>query len=361
MDYYNVLGVDKGASEEEIKKAYRKLAHQHHPDKAGGNTEKFKEVNQAYQVLSNKEKRAQYDRFGRVFDGSTGSAQGGPSGGFDFGGGFNPGNFEDMGNINDIFDAFFEGLGVKKRRKDYHRGADLEMVRDITLEESFRGAEKKVKLQSYTPCEKCSSLGYFSEQGTKECSTCNGRGEIKENRSTFFGNFSQIRSCAKCHGTGQIPNKPCVTCKGSGRIAASKDITIKIIPGIEDGQIIKVPGGGQAGERGAGTGDLYVRVKITPHKVFSRRGADLLVKKEITILDALLSKKIEIPTIGGNKIFIEIPPGFNLKERAKIPGEGMTKLGGHGRGDLYVEWDVHTPKKMSSKAKKILDDLKREL
>lgn len=363
IDYYKILGIEKNASEEDIKKAYRKLAHQYHPDKASGNAEKFKEINEAYQVLSNKDKRAQYDRFGRVFSSGGGSASGGngPFGnGFEFGFGFDPSNLEDLGGISDIFDAFFEGLGVRKR-KSYHRGSDVEFVQELTLEEAFRGAEKKIKTRFFIPCGQCNALGYFSDAGTAECATCSGRGEIKESRSTFFGSFSQVRTCPKCSGTGQIPNKICSICKGVGRLMAQKELTMEITPGVSDGQLIKLPKAGEAGERGAEAGDLYVRIRIEPHKIFSRESDDLSVKKEVNLLDILLGIKIEVPTIGGNKIYVEIPANFNFKEKLKISGEGMIKFGGMGRGDLYLELETKTPKKLSAKAKKILEDLKREL
>lgn len=360
-DYYKILGVDKAATEEDIKKAYRKLAHQHHPDKAGGNSEKFKEISEAYQVLSNKDKRAQYDRFGRVFDSQPGAGGGNPFGGFGFEGfGFDPGNMEDMGNISDIFEAFFDGMGVKKR-KAYHRGSDIEYVQPMTLEEAFRGAEKKIKMKLYVPCGTCKALGYFADAGVTECATCSGRGEVKESRSTFFGSFSQVRACPKCNGVGQIPNKPCTACKGAGRVSASREMAIQIAPGVSNDQLIKLVGAGEAGERGAESGDLYIRVKIDPHKIFERRGDDLYVKKEAAMVDALLGIKIEIPTIAGNKLMVEIPGNFNLKEKMKIAGEGMTKFGGMGRGDMYIDWDVRTPKKLSSKAKKHLEDISDEL
>jgi molecular chaperone DnaJ len=348
-DYYKILGIEKNASDEEIKKAYRKLAHQYHPDKANGNAEKFKEINEAYQVLSNKEKRAQYDRFGKVFDEN-----------FEFGFGFDPSNFGDLSGISDIFDAFFEGLGVKKR-KSYHRGSDVEVGVEITLEEAFRGMEKAIRAKVFAACGKCNALGYFQEAGLSECATCSGRGEIRESRSTFFGSFSQVRTCPKCSGVGQIPNKPCSECRATGRVIAQKELAVNIAPGVSDDQLIKISKEGEAGERGAESGDLYVRVKIVPHKIFERKGDDLFVKKEINLLDVLLGTKMEIPTIGGNKIFVEIPANFNLKEKLKIPGEGMTRFGGFGRGDLYVDWDIKTPKKLNAKAKKIIDELKKEL
>lgn len=357
-DYYKILGLEKTATDEEIKQAYRKLAHQYHPDKAHGNSDKFKEINEAYQTLSNKEKRAQYDRFGRVFDGQGGSPFG--SGGFEFNFGFDPNNLEDLSGIGDLFESFFEGLGVKKR-KSYHRGSDVEIIQAITLEEAFRGTEKSFQVKSFLPCQKCGTLGYFKDAGVTECSTCSGRGEIKESRNTFFGNFSQVRTCPKCSGSGQIPNKFCPDCRGAGRIAAKKEMKVQITSGVSDGQLIKLAGAGDAGERGAEPGDLYIRIKIEPHKIFEHRGDDLAIKKEINLLDVLLGAKIEIPTIGGNRIYVEIPANFNLRDRLRVPGEGMTKFGGYGRGDLFIEWEVKTPKKLNARAKKLLEELKGEL
>jgi len=357
-DYYKLLGVDKNASEEEIKKAFRKLAHQYHPDR-GGDEKKFKEINEAYQVLSNKEKRSQYDRFGRVFDGF--SAGGGSASDWDFGNfGFEGFNFEGFSDFGDIFESFFGGLGFKKRRA-YKRGADLEVVTEITLEEAFKGVEKTVKYETFEACKTCSGLGHFEESGFAICSTCDGRGEIKESRNTFFGSFNQVRVCAKCHGAGRIPNKICSVCKGSGRIRAVKEVKVRIAPGIADGQMIKIIKSGEAGERGAEAGDLYVAVRIKPHAVFARLGDDLLIKKEIKLIDIFLGKKIEIKTISAKKLNIEIPEGFNLKEKLRVPNEGMPRFNGHGYGNLYIELEIRSLKKLGAKAKKLLEDLEKEL
>src|SRR3989344_4725007 len=356
-DYYHVLGVARDASEEDIKKAYRKLAHQHHPDKTGGDEQKFKEINEAYQVLSNQDKRAQYDRFGKTSNGGNPFS----GGGFDFNGqgfDFDPSQFGDFSNVGDIFEAFFGG---GQRRKTYHRGADLETAHEITLEEAFRGTAAAVHFQTFINCAACGGMGHFAKEGFTKCGTCDGRGEIRETRQSFFGQFAQVRACSKCNGQGQIPNKICGTCSGSGRIKSGKNIQIEIAPGIADGQLVKVVGAGQAGERGAGTGDLYVRIKVKDHPDFKRTNDDLTVKKALRLTDVLLGKKIETPTIGGGKLHLEIPSGFNLRERLRIPGEGMPKLGTHRRGDLYVEFDLETPQKLNSKAKKILEELEGEL
>jgi len=371
MDYYSILGINKGASEEEIKKAFRKLAHKYHPDK-GGDEKKFKEINEAYQVLSNKEKRAQYDRFGRVFNGGQagGGFQGGPFGGFDFSqggpfgfdfGGANVNFSGDFGDLGDVFDAFFEGLGVKQKRRAYQGGSDVQIVQEIDLEEAFRGAEKKIRYSVSIKCEKCGGLGHDPKAGFDKCETCGGRGEIKETRKSFFGDIMQVKACPKCFGTGQIAKKVCEVCHGAGRIRGEKNMTVEIRPGISDGQIIKVRGGGEAGERGAKEGDLYVIVKVKPHAVFKRQGDDLIIKKEVRVVDLLLQNKIEIQTISGNKLKADVPVNFDLRDNLRIHGEGMPKFGGHGRGDLIVELVVRTPKKVSSRAKKILEDLEGEI
>lgn len=367
-DYYNILGVAKNASDEEIKKAYRKLAHEHHPDKPGGNEAKFKEINEAYQVLSDKIKRAQYDRFGSAGPAGAGGFGGSQWGGFQGGGqpnwegmGFDPQNFSGAGDLNDIFESIFEGFGGQPRRKTYERGSDLEVQEPITLEEVFRGAAKVLKIRTFVRCEECKGKGAEAGSSFEKCSTCDGRGEIREQRRSFFGTFSQVKTCEKCHGAGELPKYPCRACKGSGRIEATREIKVNILPGIEDNQLIKMNGMGEAGERGTAAGDLYVRIRVRPHHAFERHGADLVVSRELPVRDLLLGKKIEIPTIAGEKIQIEIPAGFNLKELLRIPGEGMPRFGSHGRGDLLVNFTIKAPKKPSAKAKKILEELEGEI
>lgn len=355
-DYYKTLGVEKNASDEDIKKAYRKLAHQHHPDKTGGDERKFKEINEAYQVLSNKEKRAQYDRFGRTFDGRGGNPFGGGFG-FDF----DPSQFADFGNIGDIFGDIFEGLGVRRPRKTYNRGSDLETHLDITLEEVFTGAKKNISINTFLSCEACSGAGHFAKEGFTACAVCDGRGEIKETQNTFFGAFARVKTCDKCRGLGKIPKKICGSCSGAGRLRGMRELTINLAPGIADSQIIKITGGGEAGERGALTGDLYVGVRVKPHAVFSRAGDDLIVKKSISLIDVLLGKPIVINTIGGKIIEVKIPEDWNVKEKLKVAGEGMPRFSSFGRGNLYIDFDIKTPKRLSSAAKKLLEDLGKEI
>jgi len=373
-DYYKILGVAKGASEEEIKKAYRKLAHQHHPDKATGDEKKFKEINEAYQILSDKGKRANYDRFGAAEPFGFG-AQGRSGFGFgghpSAGGGMNWDDFSrngwdfsgasgDIGDLSDIFETFFEGLGVRPQRRTYTQGSDLEVIEEITLQEAFAGTMKKVRVETYIHCEACRGEGGDPKSGTKTCEACNGRGEIKEQKRTFFGGFSQIRICERCAGSGKIPVKVCNVCKGSGRVMGERAVKVEIVSGVQDGQIIQLKKMGEAGERGAGVGDLYVRIKIKPHPLFTRRGDDLIAKKELSAFGLLLGKPVEVETLDGGKISIEIPAHFNLKDYLRVVGRGMPRFGNFGRGDLLIDFIIKAPKSPSAKARKILEDLERE-
>jgi molecular chaperone DnaJ len=372
-DYYKILGVNKSASDEEVKKAYRKLAHQYHPDKAGGNAAQFKEINEAYQVLSDKTKRTQYDRFGTADPMGAGGA--GQWGGFAGGVppnwegvnvGFDPSQFGNMGDIGDIFESFFEGMGVRPKRKTYERGADLEVQQSVALEEAFRGAEKQVKYRTFVTCATCKGNGADAGSGFEKCTVCDGRGEVREERRTFFGSFAQVKKCEKCRGTGEVPKKVCRACKGSGRLEEDRTIAVDILAGIEDNQLIKIKGMGEAGERGTAPGDLYVRVRVAPHAVFERQGADLFIVREVSPLDLLRGKKIEVPTISGGKLFVEIPPGWNLREPIRVKGEGMPHLSGGStpfgsrRGDLYVHGIVRAPKRVDPKLKQMLDQFEDE-
>jgi len=363
-DYYKILGVERGASEEEIKKAYRKLAHKYHPDKPEGDEEKFKEINEAYQILGNKEKRSQYDRFGRVFSGG-----GSPYGGEGFGG-VNWGNFggadgfrfdEDMFDLGDILENIFVNFGGP-RRQTYTQGSDIEMMMEISLEDAFRGVKSQITFKTKIKCESCNGFGYDKKEGFSNCTRCQGRGEIKEEKKTFFGHFAQVKACPDCRGRGEVANKICSDCKGLGRISGERKVDIEISPGVESGQIIKVKGAGEAGEREAAVGDLYVTVKIKPHPVFERIKNDLFLTKEIKITDALLGNKIRLKDINGEMFNVSVPADFNFKDKFRVPGRGMPVFGfGANRGDLYISFALKTPKKLSDKAKKLLEELGGEL
>ena len=366
-DYYSVLGVERSASDEDIKKAYRSLAHKYHPDKAGGNEAKFKEVNEAYQILSNKDKRSQYDRFGRV---DNGAGQGPMPGWENFsgfggqGGQWNVNFGEDLGDLGDIFETFFGGQARGGPRSTYKRGSDIEIHETLTLEEAFSGVKKTLAFQTYLECAKCAGIGYEKSKGVKKCSKCQGKGEIKEERQTFFGKFAQLKACPDCHGKGEIPNEKCNACVGTGRVVKTREAKVDIAPGIEDGQIIKIANMGEAGEFGSGSGDLYVVVRVRPHKTFERRKSDLIVQKDVRVSEALLGKEIAMMDVDGTQFKITIPAGFNLREALKIEGRGMPKFGmfgGSTRGDLYVHFNMRVPKSVSSKTKKLLEELDKEL
>lgn len=368
-DYYQILGVSRGASEEEIKKAYRKLAHKYHPDKEGGDENKFKEINEAYQVLSNKEKRNQYDRFGQTFSGQAAGAQGAQDFGF---GGM---NWENMagasGDWGDIFEEIFQHFGggpsrgARTGHQTYVQGSDVELVYTITLEEAFSGVEKKISFQTLVTCDKCGGKGHGAKSGSKTCPVCQGRGEIKEERRTFFGQFSQVKVCPECRGKGEVFKDPCPKCNASGRVKGPREVSINIRPGIEHGQVIKIKGAGEAGERGSRTGDLYVVVKVKPHSKFKREGVDLHMNTNIKITKALLGKEIEIEGISGEKFNVTVPSGFNFKDELRVEGRGMPKFDPEGksskRGDLYISFNTQLPKKLSKKAKKLLEELSNEL
>lgn len=360
-DYYKILGVEKSASPEEVKKAFRRLAHKYHPDKNGGDAEKFKEINEAYQVLSNPEKRKQYDQFGRVFDG----AQGGPGAGFGFGGfpggapfewNINFDSGENLGDLSDVFDAFFEGLGVKPKRRSYRRGSDLELPVAITLEEAKTGKKLEVEYQAPMKCEACGGYGYDVKAGQTKCSHCDGRGEVRESHNTFFGNFNRVAPCKYCRGTGEIPNKICERCRGEGRVLGKKKVAIDIRPGVENGQIIKVKGMGEAGERNTDPGDLYVRVAIKPSSEFTREGNDLYRRLRVNVVDILLGKEIHTSGLLGNPIKFRVEPGSVLTNEIRIRGEGMTSS-----GDLIIRLEIETPRRLSAKAKKLLEELEKTL
>ncbi len=363
-DYYKILGVSKGASHEEIKKAYRKLAHQHHPDKEGGDEQKFKEINEAYQVLGNEKKRSQYDQFGTAFE----------SGGFrweDFSrasGGANPFsgfgtenvNFEDIGDLGDIFGDLF-GMGRKARtRTGVERGTDIEMDIEIAFEEAAFGVEKEVELYKDTVCSNCQGLGADPSAKIVTCKTCGGSGQVEQISRTFFGQFRTTGVCPECQGQGKIAEKKCKNCHGTGLVKGYHKIKVKIPAGIDNGQSIKLSGQGQPGQKGGSSGDLFINIRVKPHPQFERKGADIYLRKEISFPKASLGSKIEVETLE-KPVLLKIPSGTQSGRVFRLKGKGAFKLHGRGRGDQLVEIIVKTPEKLSRKAKKLLEDLQGEL
>lgn len=362
-DYYEILGVPRGASEEDVKKAYRKLAHLHHPDKTGGTDTKFKEINEAYQVLGNKEKRSQYDQFGHAFQGGAGPQQGwnpfaGQGAGFDWNTNFGG---QGGGDFSDIFETIFEQFGGSPKRQTYTHGSDMELIRDISLEEAFHGIKETLSIKTRLVCSHCTGTGHEKGSAMKTCTTCKGRGEVREEKRTFFGNFAQVRTCPDCNGRGQIPEKICKSCKGVGRVSGEHSIPLTVAPGVENGQVIKIKGMGEAGERGAPSGDLYVAVRVRNHPIFKRNRSDLHVEKEVRVSDALLGTKLEMKGIGGGTVVFSVPSGFPFRDAIKIAGYGMPRFGGLGRGDLYITLNIKTPRSISARARKLLEELKDHL
>jgi len=366
-DYYNILGVSKDASDDEIKKAFRKAAHKYHPDKKGGDEAKFKEVNEAYQILSDKQKRGQYDQFGNAFEGAGGGAGAG-AGGFDFSGfsGGSPGGikFEFGGDGGGFGDMFGDIFGKEERgRQRQERGNDVSVDIDITLEEAAVGIEREVRIYISSVCSDCKGSG--AKEGSKiiDCKTCHGAGQIKRERRTILGVFAQMEICPDCQGQGSKPEKSCNKCGGDGKVKENKVIKIKIPAGISDGQTIRISEQGEVGFRPTSgksiPGDLYVAVHVNQHSIFDRRGDDIYYKLEINFSQATLGDKIEIPTLQG-KIKLKIPSGIQSGKIIKIKNKGLPHLQGRGEGDMFVVVIIKTPEKLSRKQKEIMEELRRE-
>lgn len=359
-DYYEILGVSKNASDDDIKKAYRRMAHKYHPDKQGGDEAKFKEVNEAYQVLSDKQKRGQYDQFGTTFEQAqqTGGFSGfngfrdfsGFADAFTDGGGF--------GDLGDIFSGIFGGRGSSSRRSS--RGADISLSLEISLEEAAKELEKEFEIFKSVSCPKCKGQGGETDSKIETCSKCNGKGTITQNKRAGFFSFSSSEVCPSCRGLGKKPSQPCKHCGGDGKINDKARLKVKIPAGIHSGQIIKLSGQGEAGALGSRPGDCYLEVKIKPHLHFKRQGDDLFYDLLIHIAQASLGDKIEIPTFDG-KINLWIPEGIDSGEIIRVKGKGMPRFGGRGKGDIMVKVKIKTPKKMSRKARKLMEELRKEL
>lgn len=356
-DYYNVLGVSKNASKEEIKKAFRKLAHKHHPDKSGGNDADFKKVNEAYQVLSDDKKRAEYDRYGKVFSDGAGAGAGAQGGAWDFGGFSAGGQGQSFdGDLGDIFGDLFNFGGAQSGNRR-RRGRDISIDIELTFEESIFGTVRKVLLSKLSPCEKCGGEG--KEQGSKmkTCTFCNGEGRLRETKQSFFGTFASVRECEKCFGKGKIPEKMCPDCKGKGITNRSEEISISIPSGIQNGEMIKLTGQGEAIPHGM-AGDLYVKIHVATSKQFRREGNNLLMDLDIKFSEAILGSKKEINTLDG-AVHIKIPKGIDSGEILRIRGKGVP-MGGNRRGDLLIKIIVKTPKNLSKNAKSLIANLQEE-
>lgn len=352
-NYYETLGLKKGASKEEIKKAFHKLAHQHHPDKKGGDEAKFKEINEAYQILSDDQKRAQYDNFGS-YNGSAGGAGGFNGSGFDFSG-FRNANGQGFDfDLGDIFGDIFGGGGGSRGPK---RGRDISVDIQISFADSIFGTDRKILISKIGTCETCNGTG--GEPGTafKTCPTCKGEGAIRENKRTMFGTFASTRECSTCHGQGEIPEKKCHTCGGDGVLKKNEEIKVAIPAGIESGQMIRLSGKGEAVPHGI-AGDLYVKIYVEKDPVFHRSNQNIEMDLEIKLTEGLLGGEREIKTLDGN-LTISIPTGISSGEVLRVRGKGVPSRGGK-RGDLLIKIIIKTPAKLSKQARKLIDELKEE-
>lgn len=360
-DYYETLGVSKTASAEELKKAYRKLAMQYHPDKNKDDKTaeaKFKEINEAYDVLKDEQKRAAYDRFGKgAFDGSMGGGGGGGfSGGFGgagFGGAFSD-IFEDM--FGDVMGGARGGRGASAST----RGADLQYAYDISLEDAYRGKKATIKIPVNDTCDKCDGHGTESGKGAETCPTCHGSGRIRAQQ----GFFTIERGCSTCGGAGSIIKDPCKKCNGSGRVRKEKTLEVQIPKGIDAGRRIRLSGEGEAGLRGGTAGDLYVLINIKPHRMFQRDGSNLYCRVPIPMTTASLGGDIEVPSLDGNRNNVKIPPGTQTGQQFRLKGKGMSIMRSDSFGDMYIEIFVETPVNLNSKQKdmmrKLADDMGAE-
>ncbi|MBM5781952.1 MAG: molecular chaperone DnaJ [Pelagibacterales bacterium] len=347
-DYYQVLGVSKNASADEIKKSYRKLAMQYHPDRNPGNKEaeaKFKEATEAYEVLKDEQKKAAYDQYGHSAFSQGG---GGGQGGFD---GF---DFNDIfSNFSDIF-GDFGGRQQNKKRSAAQRGSDIRYNLEISLEEAYRGVNEKITFTIPTSCSSCNGSGAQNGEHPVDCTTCKGSGKIRVQQ----GFFIVERACTTCSGTGQIIKNPCKTCNGQGRLNKEKTLSVKIPAGVEEGNRIRLSGEGEAGVRGGPSGDLYVYISIRKHQFFSRKGDDIHFEVPIKFTTAALGGSVEIPTIDGTKAKLQIVEGSQNGDQFRLKSKGMSVMNAGGRrGDMYVKVNIETPIKLSKEERDLLQKL----
>ncbi len=355
-DYYEILGVSKTASDDEIKKAFRKAAVQYHPDKQGGDEEKFKEVNEAYEVLKDKQKRQRYDQFGHAGVGSAsgGGAQGNPFEGF---GGFGGQNvhfdFGD-GGLGDIFSQFFGGSSQQSSRGT-QRGRDVEVTLRLTFEEAVFGLEYPLELEMEEECSHCHGTTVEPGHDMKTCPTCKGAGQQTRVMNTMFGPIQQSVVCETCHGRGKVPEKVCSVCKGTGTERRKTSMTIKIPAGIDDGATIRLRERGEAAEGGGVKGDMYVHIAVKPHKRFTREGDLILSEEHISMVDAALGTEIDVETVDGT-VTMKVPAGTQSGTDFKLSGHGVPHLRGNTRGAHIVSIIVDIPKKLSKKQRKLLEE-----
>ncbi len=358
-DYYAILGVDRKATKDDIKKAFRKLAQKHHPDK-GGDENKFKEVTEAYSILSNERKRREYDSYGRTF---AGGGAGASTGGFDpsqFSGAQGQGSPFGEFDFSDIFsgfsgfgDIFTGGEGASQ----VARGRDISIDIEISFKEAILGARRSMLIAKVSKCEECVGTGAKKGTKMKECSVCGGSGRMHETRNSIFGAFSAVRTCKECEGTGKIPTERCNVCSGHGVLRREEEISVSVPAGIDNGEMIRLPGQGEAVKNGT-SGDLYVKVHVKPHPIFKKEGVNIVMDLPIKITDALLGSTVPVTLIDDKVLEIKIPQLSNAEETLRVRGKGVHAQG--AQGDLLIRVTIALPKKISSRAKKAISELKEE-
>lgn len=352
-DYYEVLGVNKNATDDEIKSAFRKLAKQYHPDLQTGDKTaaeaKFKEINEAYEVLSDKEKRAKYDQFGHAaFDPAAGGGYGGGYGGAGF------------GDFSDIFDTMFGGFGGfgggQQSRSGPARGNDLKYNLSLTFEEAAFGVRKEILVPREENCPTCGGSGAKPGSKPVKCTTCGGSGQVRVQQNTMFGSFATVRTCDACNGTGKIISDPCADCRGKGRVHKSNRINVNIPAGIDNGQTLTMRGEGEAGRRGGPSGDLYIGINVKPHKLFVRKGYDIYLDMSIPMTVAALGGEIQVPTLTGN-VKYNVPEGTQTATTFRLKEQGIPRLNSSGKGDMLVRVNVQIPKRLSEEQKELVRKL----
>ena len=347
QDYYATLGVQRGASSEEMKKAYRKLAMQYHPDRNPGDAaaeQKFKELNEAYDVLKDEQKRAAYDRFGHAAFENGGMGNGGG-----MGGGF---GFE--GGLGDIFEQMF---GAARRGQERQTGGDIKAAIEIDLVEAFTGTKANVRVATRMTCDSCGGSGSADKGvGSDQCGTCGGVGRVRAQQ----GFFLVERSCPTCGGSGRVVRNPCRSCAGSGTVPREKTLSVQIPAGVEDGTRIRLAGEGEAGGRGVPPGDLYVHVAVRPHEIFQRDGANIFCRVPLRMATAALGSDVEVPTIDGTAARVKIPPGTQSGDQFRLRGKGFSVLRSSQRGDMYIQVAVETPQNLTRRQRELLEEFERE-
>ncbi len=349
-DYYEILGVDRNADEEEIKKAYRKLARKYHPDVNKDDSqaaEKFKEVQEAYEVLSDSEKRKRYDRYGTADETFAGFG-GGQSGGFD--------GFSGLG-FDDIFETFFGG-GFRQRRSGPRRGNDLRYDMEITLEEAYHGVNKTISIPRTETCPDCKGSGTKQGSSPETCSACGGTGQEQFVRNTAYGRFVNVQTCSKCRGAGKNIKDPCAKCRGEGQIVQEREVEIKIPAGVDSGTRLRVSGEGEAGYKGGPPGDLFVFIQVRSHKLFKREGNDLIYELPVSFTQLVLGSEVEVPTMEGQAV-VNIPEGTQPDHVFRLKGKGMPHVRGFGQGDMKVKLKPIVPKRLNKEQKEALAEFAR--